>query len=322
MLGILGDLHLGPKELLSVIPDIVDRQLSTVSKIIKRYNSKGCNTFMFVGDIFDVATPETWIILDLIKFLKKQLDKGNIFYFFLGNHDTNSLDQHALMIINSLRLFIDDNKLNIIFEPTVESIAGTRLFICPHPFIEDMPKNCDFAVGHYAFKGAKADNGFILKTGYAPKGNWILGDFHTPQQGKRFIYVGSVTQIKFHEPPYKRTLLLEDGEIQSIKHTPDVILNKINIASDSDFAKIDKDIFYSVSFDPSYSPKLNWQSKYPNLVKFTVEGKKNKAAEVLMATIKSENPLSGLDNYLVSSLGFTRKQVARAYSLLGIQANN
>lgn len=185
-----------------------------------------------------------------------------------------------------------------------------------------MPKSCKYALGHFAFSGAKGDNGFVIKNKNSPKGNWILGDFHTPQRGTGYRYVGSVTQIKFHEAPEKQVIVLEDGDLSVSQHKPEYILTKAIINEDADFDKLDKSKFYMVSVASDYILPSRWQEKYPNVVKYTVEGAKNKKAQVLLQNIvKSENPLAGFDKYLENVVQFNPSQIKRGKELLGLDPN-
>lgn len=322
MLGIIGDLHLGPKELETVYPKLYLKQLETLDKIVEIYRFKGCSEFFFLGDIFDVATPEMEIQESFIYWLQEKVKQGNSFHAILGNHDFDSTNVNSLRTLNFINTLIQSQLITIYYEPTVESFADCNIFICPHPFIEDVPKGCKYGFGHFAYSGAKGDNGFKVLTKHTPKGRWILGDFHTPQSGNNYTYVGSVTQIKFNESSKKRTLLLDEGEITSVAHKPTFTLSKITVSSDKDFEQINPDYLYSVSFSPDYVTKINWQKKYKNILKVSVTGTKNKKAQVLIQSLKEDNPLSGLDDYLENKIGLSKKQIKKAYSLIGASYAN
>mgnify|MGYP003533678504 FL=1 len=164
MLAIIGDLHLGPKELETVIPGVYKKQLSTLDKIVEASNEKGCRDFFFVGDIFDTAEPDFKYQRAFALWLRKKIKDGNIFHFIPGNHDSDSVDKHSLVFIDLVRVFIKKGLINVYLKPQVVTFDDCPVFVCPHPYIMDMPKGCKYALGHFAFSGARGDNGFVIKT--------------------------------------------------------------------------------------------------------------------------------------------------------------
>lgn len=236
MFAFVGDLHLGAHS--ERLPNLYKKQLKTLQGIVDTARSKGLDRMVLAGDVFDSATPANRYIIAFLNFLYKNNDM--FFDILMGNHDWDSIERSALDIPHFLGN-LDGTNYKVHKEPSVEEIAGVRVFMCPHPHLIDMPKDVDWAIGHFAWNGAVADNGRLIKSDKQPKGRWLLGDFHTPQEGKRFVYAGSVTQISQMESTEKSWLLVDESMYRRITHKLAYKFKVAKASNDDDLIEVSND---------------------------------------------------------------------------------
>lgn len=311
MIGCLGDIHLGAVD--RSIKGAYLKVISTLEKIIENLKRKGCKTIVLLGDVFDKPTVEDDMVIAFWAMLMKYPDIK--FYALIGNHDMANVNEHSLKLTQWLG---EVGALNITTfdKPTVKKIDGERYFFCPHPHVTDAPANARYAFGHFGFNGATSDSGISLKTKNEPKGRWVLGDYHTPQRGKRYQYAGSVAQVKFHESPDKGYIELEDSD-RFVSWTPDLLLGKATIETLDDLKSLDKNTYWQVRFGAKVDLPRDWAEKYPNIVDFTADKLPSKRAKILMKRVASEDPLKNLDAYLRAKCGLSDKEITLANKMIG-----
>ena len=310
MITCIGDLHLDALE--NVIPNSIQLILSTLNSVIDKEVSRGSGTIVFLGDIFDSAYPSQENVVLLIKSLQRHPDVKK--YILMGNHDYDDVKHHSLRLINWLCKsgFINGK---VFIKPTKVNIDDESYLFSPHPYIVDNPPKVRYCFGHFGFNGAKSDTGYTLKSKNNPKGRWILGDYHTAQRGKSYIYAGSLTQIKFYESPDKYIIRLDDRP-EHIQIKPQIVLGRTSIKSVDDLEALDPKTYWSVNISREAKLPPDWARKYPRIVHQHTEKSSSKRQQILMKKVASDDPLEGLDHYLINE-GLTDKEVKRAMSFVG-----
>jgi Calcineurin-like phosphoesterase len=213
----VGDLHLGrldrsfklakaagksfPEGQTSVI--LVDDLVRTLRSVRSAGKAKRPSHVVFLGDVFDKPEPAQWLVAALLKMFQTMSAEAT-FHVLLGNHDWAYDGNHALLAVRQASL----PNVNIITEPTSSVLNGHKFFFCPHPFVEDQPKDCLASFGHFAWAGARMDNGVRSMATNSPKGQWLLGDFHGAQEGERFAYAGSFSKLTFGEATQPKSIMV------------------------------------------------------------------------------------------------------------------
>ena len=316
MICAIGDIHLGALDI--HIPDAYKLVLSTVDRAITNSGDKGCTNVVLLGDVFDTPAVDESMLIALMNLMRKHSDKH--FYIIVGNHDKANIKRHSLRILQWMG---KKKMLNVTVytKPAVVKIDGRKYFMCPHPYVVDAPKGVHYAFGHFGFSGAKSDTGYVLKKGHAPSGRWILGDYHTPQHGKGYGYAGSICQVKWYEDPHKGYVEIDD-EAVFIPWKPDIVLGKTEINTAEDLEKLDKDTFWEVRIAAGVKLPVDWQRSYPRIIRHSMDKIPTARAKVLMKRAASQNPLSGLADYLRSKHGLSDKDIRFGCKRLGISLDD
>lgn len=310
MIGCVGDVHLGAQD--HIVPGAYKKVISTLDKIVTRLEDKGCREVVQLGDTFNTPLADNDHLIALMETI---LAHPKVHWsFIMGNHDKANIKEHSLRILKWLGM---EGVLNCVVytKPKVVKIEGEKYFMCPHPAVMDAPKEVRYAFGHFGYKGAKSDTGYVLNKGAEPKGRWILGDYHTPQSGKGYIYAGSIVQVKWYEGPRKGFIEL-DEDPRFVEWKPDLRLGKKEINKLRDLEELDRDIYWEVKFGASVKLPPDWAVKYPHVVRHSIDKIPSERAQILMKRVASENPLSGLSNYLRSNLKLSDKELATAAKIL------
>lgn len=310
MICCIGDTHIDRMH--GIIPNGPSLVIQTLDDIYESMKAKGVKHFVWLGDVFHTpyAEEDSWYAL--IDFFHRHKDVKT--HIIVGNHDMESAKRY------SIRFFRKAMKLKwlngkVYLKPEVIELSGDKYFMCPHPYVTDAPKGVRYAFGHFAFSGARTDNGKELVTGNEPAGRWILGDFHTPQSGKRFTYAGSICATSFAESNDKRVLLIESERLRSVSITPRLLLARTHITTELELKSLDTKFFWSVSFEPELIGKINI-AKYPHIVKHTAPRKISKVAKALIKDVQSSDPLSDLDHFLMHKQGLSESDVKYARKIL------
>lgn len=265
---------------------------------------RGIEVITMVGDVFDDPYPSQASQIELLNVLTDYPDID--FLLLRGNHDYADLTIDALRILKWTKKL--KSNIKVIDKPKIMKIGDINYHFQPHPFIEDVSSKADFGIGHFAVNGAQGDNGFKVTTKNQPKGRWILGDFHTEQQGKvkscEYDYVGSLTQLSWEEKPRKSYICMEDGLKVRRKIELGYKLIKHTVASDDELAEIkfSKSNFYYMKTKNGYLLPKSWALEHPEVVRQSAIGvKKDKRAALLTdSEVKQVNPNAFLEPYLHS----------------------
>lgn len=310
MICAIGDLHIDALD--KYIPEAHTKILSTLDRVVTREKENGSSHLIQLGDSFDSPFPEQHHVIAYLKVLRKHSDMYT--YILMGNHDYADVNSNSLKYIKFLCKtgFVNGE---VVTKPKVVKIHDEKYFLCPHPYIDDQPKNVRYSFGHYGYEGAKSDTGYTLHSGNAPRGRWVLGDYHTPQKGKNYIYAGSLTQVKWHEDKEK-TYLRIDESINQIIVKPDIVLDRATIDSVDDLKSLNRDHYWSVNITRNAKLPPDWATKYPHVVRHHTEKQTSKRAKILMQQIVTDDPLAGLADYLRNE-GLSDKEIRYAYKKLG-----
>ena len=311
MLTAIGDMHIDKLE--HIIPDSYKKILSTFDKVVANETALGAAAFVQLGDVFNNAYPDQ---IYTQAWLKSLCQLKRPIYMIPGNHDFDDPKHYALRTTKFL-CDIGFIKGRVFLKPAVEEIDGDRYFFCPHPYIVDSPpKNVRMSFGHFGYEGARGDNGYLIKSGNAPKGRWVLGDYHTMQRGKNWAYPGSLTQCGFHEDPKKYVIRLTD-KTELTRIQPKLKLGRATINSEEDFENLDPSVYWSVNISSKFKLPPDWAIRYPHIVRHHAEKDTSKRQRVLMQQVASEDPFDGFRDYLLEN-GMSEKEADRTYKLLGI----
>lgn len=311
----IGDLHYLKLE--HRIPNFNKLLTKTLRTTLNEAAKRGTSHVVIVGDIFDNPFPTQ---AAMIEFNDVVTDFSDMEFIVIpGNHDYSDVTTDSLMMTKWTRKL--KSNIRVISKPEMIKIDGVRYYFMPHPFIQDMPTKADYGFAHFAANGARGDNGFTVRTKNQPKGNWILGDFHTEQQGKSkgciYDYVGSLTQLSWEEKARKTVISIEDGEKHRRKVDLAYKLVKHTVESDDqlDEIKFEKDSYYYIKTKNGYVLPKGWVLDHPQVVRQSaVASKKDRRAEVLTPDETFIHPLANLEPYLLSKK-VDASVVARAVEL-------
>lgn len=303
----VGDIHL--EKISGVIHNGLELQFQALAKIFRLAKSSGASHVVFGGDIFDTPRPKQSTVVSFLNIVRQS---GIPCSAILGNHDFGSAFEHSLEMAKFAQDWVN---ITVYTEPTVAKIDGQKIWMCPHPYIEEPPRGVELCVGHFPWKNARADNGYIHKTGACPRtGYWLMSDFHEPQHGKRYVYAGSITQLTFGETPGKGYLRIEGKDVQFVRLKPNYIMEQSTVSDEKELRALagkKRDgvpVYYSVDFSDGFIPAAGWQRKYPHIIPRRYSGKKKDAEASTAAArfILSTNPLDGLPDWLASKDGLTK----------------
>lgn len=303
MITAIGDIHFGKLD--KLFPKATEFQAETLRAVVRRAKSRRSKALVFLGDVFDVPNPDQRLITALLDVLS---DCGDIPVFMIpGNHDRVAVTDNSLHVMGWL--FNRGNiKGQVFSDPELHKIDGGRYWFCPHPHVVDQPSSATLSFGHFPWTGARHDNGAPAKEGSTPKGTWILGDFHTPQEGPRFRYAGSLTQLSFGEAPGKRVLEIDGDKVTAVPVKPMYVLLTVRIKDISELRKLrpnlhPKHTYFSVVHDAGVKiPPRVWED-CPNILRVRLERARAKTANkpgfaLIGSPDAMTSPLAGLPEHL------------------------
>lgn len=333
----IGDIHLEKKvtklfEGKVGLRKQVTVSLKAVERVLKYARKEGISTVVIAGDLFDTPYPQQMTVTLLSELLLKYKDIAVI--IIPGNHDHVSNDEHSLETLSWIaRLKV--LSLQVVMTPRIMTISGIKVWVCPHPYVEEAPEKVDYCIGHFAWAGAKMDNGYTSTSTNRPKGNWLLGDFHTYQKGDGFAYSGSLTQLSRREVGPKGFLAVEKTRFRFMPIKKDYHIDMLNLASHEDLAKLEttrdgSPVYWWVyQVDPEVTLPKNWQMKYPHILDFTAMPKDKRANDNNVDVLQfSDNPTEGLREWAASRLSadikekkVLKREVSRIHAL-GMEIQN
>jgi predicted phosphodiesterase len=301
-LAVIGDIHLN--KLSHRIPNFNELVLKTLRSTLDDVEKRGVGKVVLAGDIFDDPYPSQTSNAQFLDALTDYPDME--FLAIIGNHDYADASTNSMVIANWTRKL--KSNLRIVSEPEILKVDGVRYELMPHPYVQDMSRKADFGIAHFAVNGARGDNGYVVRTKNQPKGNWILGDFHTEQQGKikgcLYDYVGSLTQLAWEEAAKKSIIIVEDGEKHRRRVNLAYKLVKYVVSSDDelDDCKFEANCFYHMKLKGGYVLPKGWALEHPTVVKQSAVGKKKDPRAALLAEDSPTllHPLANLEAYLLT----------------------
>lgn len=299
MLMAIGDIHLGA--LSQHIPDLWKKQLQHLQRVLNYAVDSGVQHVFLMGDVFDTAYPTNKLVIALRRCLSKYPELT--FYIIIGNHDWESSEHHALQWLHDLGTTKKFN-FHVFTKPRVITVAGVKLFVCPHPYIMESPKPVHWCLGHFAWNNAKSDHGKPIPSGNSPRGRWILGDFHTHQNGKRYVYIGSLSQITWHEQMPKGIITFDREDWRFQPFTPTYRLAVKEISEDAELQDLDKDCYWSIRTVNNYTLPSDYKLKHHHIVHLSAARKRQDIrASVLLSDEDNTltNPLQLLPEHLKQS---------------------
>lgn len=324
--AVIGDVHL--EALKNMLPgDTVGFQLEAIRRVLVRCKEMGITTVIQAGDLFDTSIPDDDTKL---RFADLLCEFGIEWLQLPGNHDRPLLDKHSLKTLNwmGLKKVVP---IEVILKPVVRTINGVPVFLCPHPFIEDQPNNAEISIGHFPWKGARRDNGSVHDSGSTPKGTWVLADFHQPQVGDRYRYVGDLAQVKWFETTDPRGFTVIQDTPTGLKTVqkhiaPPYQLRIIEIKTADDLKQVnpvEEHHYYKALVHPEAQLPPNWQKDYPTIIHREPFAQTKKLKEQMARIQLGSDPFEGLDDYLRGRGKLKSKQVAWAVAYVeGIRNGN
>lgn len=308
----IGDVHL--EGLNSILPrDQLTYQLKAIRRVLSICRKLGIRYLIQAGDLFHSSSPDPITVIGLAELM---LEFHDIRWIIIcGNHDRPLLHKHSMRTLD----WLGRNRMlpvQVVLKPMVRKINGVPFFLCPHPFIEDQPNEAAISIGHFPWSGAKRDNGSVENSGSSPKGRWLLGDFHTAQEGKRWSYIGSLTQMSWQErlpKGFDIISLSDEGDIdirKRIVRTPYELRN-LAINYSKDFKKIENEdnIYYSLLLNNDITLPSDWQGKYPNILAHKKPSSTKEIKQTLEQIQLSDDPFDGLEDYLIDRGNLSDDQI-------------
>lgn len=318
-IAVIGDIHL--EAVKNMLPgDSIGLQLLAIERVLIQCEKLKIKTVIQAGDLFDTSTPDDETKLRFADLVLKY----NVEWLVIpGNHDRPLMDKHSLKVLD----WFGTKKvlpMEVILKPTIKTIGGVPIFICPHPFIEDQPAKAEISIGHFPWKGARRDNGSIHDSGSTPKGEWVLGDFHEPQVGDRFRYVGDLTQVKWFETTNPRGFAViqdtNDGLRTVMKHIEAPYrLEIIQITSAADLEQINPIAdhhYYKALVHADAGLPPDWAKQYPSIIHREPFAQTKKLKKQIERIQLSDDPFEGLDDYLRGREKLSDKQIKWSVSYL------
>lgn len=261
------DLHVGASKFLG--PEYLERQFGVYDAIIDLAVSRGINTIVVAGDIFDTDEPEEH---EKELFLERLLAwdaMGIRILAIRGNHDQSNMQ--GASAIRYLAHMSDHGVFNHVFAERTQYVrVGDTIFmlLCHKPryFRDDFygairalktstlvpeHKYC-VAVVHECLKGSISDTNWRMKDGVdvplveaaetVPEHDLTyiaIGDIHIQQQmGPRAFYSGAPMQVKFGDQERKGVLIVDTEDPGNPEFVQITSKRLIKVVADSleDFA--------------------------------------------------------------------------------------
>ena len=286
----IGDVHLSKMD--HIIPDFLQQQLEAISSILAKAKGEGVADIVFLGDLFHVPNPPQKTSAAFLELLVKNRELR--YHFLVGNHDSVASGDHSMEVYGVLqRAKLLD--ITVYDRPKAVKIGGRKYWMCPHPFAEAPPVEVDLCFGHFPWSGAKRDNGSVSGTGQNPKGQWVLGDFHTHQEGKRFMYAGSLTQLSWGERLPKGFIEVAGKKASFVKIKPPYVLREATVSSLKELEALErKGTYWHVICGGEFTMPNDHSLRFPHVLAHRPEI--SQAKEVVSSAMFAGLTLDPLDN--------------------------
>lgn len=263
---VVGDLHLG------VLKRFSSKKWQRYTKeplhqIFQYAREHAIETIIYTGDIFNDPIPSQELLLFFYAVFGEADDLMHIFY--PGNHDQEDNEKQSLKLYAELQSSKFLAHCRFYLSPTTLKVGSQKIGILPWPHrkksvlagLKLPEKSVVFA--HFPIKNGLSDNGFPLKEGYriSSRYYWIIGDLHTPQKGKNYVYPGSpyISTLADQEKRYFLDVELQKGRKPLIEWRRLILpyaLHRVTVdAENPDFdflkRKENKETYWSITYDPS-----------------------------------------------------------------------
>lgn len=239
----IGDLHLDA--LTDVVPNIIDKQLKSVERVLETSINSGYGYAFFLGDIAERTRLSVEAERKFLKLLHK-FDSHIQMYFIEGNHDVAREGSSSLSVFQELTA--QDRFKTCHFSTGVEhlQIEGAHISLLSYPHTKPKYKEQHLCFGHFSRPGNIRDNGTVMKKGGVPQKDdnyYVCGHDHTKQKSGRTIYPGTLYQKNFGESEEKGYLTFDytNGVFKPswIKHEPEYILREVTLTSKKELKALD-----------------------------------------------------------------------------------
>ncbi|WYW00955.1 SbcD-like subunit of palindrome specific endonuclease [Pseudomonas phage vB_PpuM-Aura] len=197
----IGDLHLNKLD--RVFGDkALDYQFAEIRKPLDYAVEKGIKHVIFLGDISDKPRMTEEALIRLVLLLREYTDKGRVLHLIKGNHDVENKERHSLRGLEDLCKAGMLPNVHIYTDPALVWIDGCPINFAPFPSTSAQADALN--IGHFDTPGTIRDNGHVAPGDLPPaRDQWVIGHLHTPQEGNRRHYAGTLYQLSRAEQRIK-----------------------------------------------------------------------------------------------------------------------
>lgn len=338
----------------------VRAQIAEIRKPFDYAVAKGVQRVFICGDIgeYPHLSPEAhYHLLELLL----EFDGILIIDIILGNHDFAVEGLNNLASFQQLQEHGKFKTVRFHVKGSTEVLGGIQVNFMPYPLTK--PPKSDrpsINLAHIEIPGGKRDNGRVVKDTEgvdirkSSKDQWVIGHFHTPQEGENWLYLGTVIQKNFGEKLPKGWWhcrcdeITDDGGVwlnfrkKFIENTPKITLHTVEINEPDDYSNVSQDLnmLYKIKLSRGV-PMNSTVHGYPNVVDYELVGDASSYSgldEEELKTAKvfdnhsedSLDPTAGLHLVLVNTLEtveevelgmqMARAAAQRAFDVLGAGA--
>jgi DNA repair exonuclease SbcCD nuclease subunit len=330
----IGDLHTDKANLAKYFDDPLALQMKAVDKRLQYALGRGIRYVLFLGDICEYVQMSEAARVAFLRLLKKYDGRLEI-YIILGNHDYAESGVHSLLSFIEMCRHGMFETVHVFDTPQIVELGKVPFHFLPYPHTKPLDKSPGVCVAHYEVRGAKRDNGRIIKEGDTPEFKrhmFIQGHLHTPQVVGRHVYAGTLYQMSFGETLDKGFLRFRcrivDGQLEfKHKHVsiePEFKLVNLVVEDKQDLKKITSDptTRYKLFVQEDVSIPNDFLLKHTNIVNrlsFSSQEELQALENEEFALETQSIELSHerlLPNFLKKKLGLGKPQINRALELL------
>jgi DNA repair exonuclease SbcCD nuclease subunit len=268
----IGDLHFDNKLVqYQQLADINERIGKEVDKVLSYASKNGIKYAIYLGDVCNNPSMSGEAHVILLDLLKKYPDIKHI--MITGNHDTECVGKHSLLVLKRLGETGVINNLKIIDSPVrMFANKGFPVNFLPWPHFSICPASLNII--HVETNGAQWDHGKKVENERRTKYTFIGGHLHTKQElTENHLYPGTLYQTNFGERADKFFAHIKwDGknlEYELIPNKPSFELRTIIVSSSEDLKKIkdNPNILYRVIVKTGVDLDAGALENYTNVVK-------------------------------------------------------
>jgi len=228
----IGDLHFDKLE--KLLPEVGNRFVAKELQKPLDYALKNGIPYVFLyGDIAETArmSYESQILFYSVLFNPEYKDLKQ--WIILGNHDLDEKGRHSLEVLKGILKWNKTKNIQVIVSTEDTEIEGVPVRFLPFPDNKTSSKRLN--VGHFESKGAKRDNGRVIKEGVETDHICVVGHLHTCHRVNKTYYSGTLYQTNFGESLPK--------SFHHIKINEDLKYKVINVPNDPEFKLFNQKIW-------------------------------------------------------------------------------